>query len=71
MASDGYESIADPWIVFSISTACLGGVSVFEYFYRFYNLFRKGSKARPLNARRSWVRLAYKSIQRDKPLTEF
>ncbi|KAJ9200862.1 hypothetical protein DTO166G4_5795 [Paecilomyces variotii] len=42
-------------LVFSISTACLGGVSVFEYFYRFYNLFRKGSKARPLNARRSWL----------------
>lgn len=42
-------------LVFSIVTACLGGVSVFEYFYRLYNLFRKNSRARPLNARKSWV----------------
>lgn len=42
-------------LVFSIVTACLGGVSVFEYFYRLYNLFRKGSRARPLNARKSRV----------------
>lgn len=41
--------------VFTISTAALGGVAVVEYFYRFYNLFKKGSKVRPLNARRSWV----------------
>ncbi|KAJ5122373.1 hypothetical protein N7448_003507 [Penicillium atrosanguineum] len=40
-------------LVFSIVTACLGGVSVFEYFYRLYNLFRKGSRARPLNAKKS------------------
>lgn len=43
------------YIVFSIVTATLGGVSVFEYFYRLYNLFRKNSRARPLNARKSWV----------------
>ncbi|KAL2011261.1 hypothetical protein VTN00DRAFT_3979 [Thermoascus crustaceus] len=42
-------------LVFSISTAALGGVSVFEYFYRFYNLFKHNSRARPLNARRSWL----------------
>lgn len=42
-------------LVFSISTACLGGVSVFEYFYRLYNLMRKSSRARPLNARKSWL----------------
>ncbi|KAJ6021084.1 hypothetical protein N7540_006588 [Penicillium herquei] len=42
-------------LVFSIVTACLGGISVFEYFYRLYNLFRKDSRARPLNARKSWL----------------
>ncbi|KAM5446432.1 hypothetical protein MaudCBS49596_006544 [Microsporum audouinii] len=42
-------------LVFTISTAALGGVAVVEYFYRFYNLFRKNSKVRPLNARRSWL----------------
>lgn len=42
-------------LVFSISTAALGGISVFEYFFRLYNLMRKGSRARPLNARKSWV----------------
>jgi len=42
-------------LVFTISTAALGGVSIAEYFYRFYHLFRKGSVARPLNARRSWL----------------
>ncbi|KAJ6099222.1 hypothetical protein N7467_000757 [Penicillium canescens] len=42
-------------VVFSIVTASLGGVSVFEYFYRLYNLFRKNSRARPLNARVSWL----------------
>ncbi|KAJ5585049.1 uncharacterized protein N7459_004849 [Penicillium hispanicum] len=50
------EAIADRRIlVFSIVTACLGGISVFEYFYRLYNLFRKNSRARPLNARKSWL----------------
>ncbi|EAW14497.1 uncharacterized protein ACLA_075350 [Aspergillus clavatus NRRL 1] len=42
-------------VVFSIVTASLGGISVFEYFYRLYNLFRKDSRARPLNARKSWL----------------
>ncbi|GAT29118.1 similar to An15g06860 [Aspergillus luchuensis] len=37
----------------------LGGVSVFEYFYRLYNLFRKDSRARPLNARKGWVRFPW------------
>ncbi|KAJ5515782.1 hypothetical protein N7527_007342 [Penicillium freii] len=31
------------------------GVSVFEYFYRLHNLFRKKSRARPLNSRVSWL----------------
>ncbi|KAH8705256.1 hypothetical protein BGW36DRAFT_263589, partial [Talaromyces proteolyticus] len=42
-------------MVFTISTAALGGISVFEYFYRLYNLMRKDSRARPLNARKSWL----------------
>ncbi|PGH03658.1 hypothetical protein GX51_03922 [Blastomyces parvus] len=42
-------------LVFTISTAALGGVAVAEYFYRFYTLYRKGSVVRPLNARRSWL----------------
>lgn len=50
--------MANAIAVFSIVTACLGGISVFEYFYRLYNLFRKNSRARPLNARKSWVGLS-------------
>ncbi|KAJ6184063.1 hypothetical protein N7519_005364 [Penicillium mononematosum] len=42
-------------VVFSIVTASLGGVSVFEYFYRLHHLFRKNSRARPLNSRVSWL----------------
>ncbi|OJJ51228.1 hypothetical protein ASPZODRAFT_56216 [Penicilliopsis zonata CBS 506.65] len=42
-------------MVFTIVTAALGGISVFEYFYRLYNLFRKDSRARPLNAKKSWL----------------
>lgn len=41
--------------VFSISTACLGGVSIFEYFYRFWKLWKKGSKCRVIGARRSYL----------------
>ncbi|KAJ5894655.1 hypothetical protein N7495_006346 [Penicillium taxi] len=50
-----YGTDLSPNLVFSIVTACLGGISVFEYGYRLYNLFRKNSKARPLNSRRSWL----------------
>lgn len=42
-------------LVFSVVTAAIGGVSVFEYFYRLYNLRRKESRARPLNAQASWL----------------
>jgi hypothetical protein len=42
-------------MVFTIVTAALGGISVFEYLYRLYHLFRKNSQARPLNAKRGWV----------------
>ncbi|KAJ5782527.1 hypothetical protein N7457_004301 [Penicillium paradoxum] len=50
-----YLTDLSPNVVFSIVTASLGGVSVFEYFYRLYNLFRKNSRARPLNSRVSWL----------------
>ncbi|KAF4763480.1 hypothetical protein HAV15_001889 [Penicillium sp. str.  len=36
-----YLTDLSPNLVFSIVTASLGGVSVFEYFYRLHNLFRK------------------------------
>ncbi|KAI9039618.1 uncharacterized protein KD926_009210 [Aspergillus affinis] len=42
-------------MVFTIVTITLGGISVFEYFFRLYNLFRKDSKTRPLNAKKSWL----------------
>ncbi|KAL6230872.1 hypothetical protein BDW75DRAFT_55824 [Aspergillus navahoensis] len=42
-------------LVFTIVTISLGGISVFEYFYRLYNLFRSDSTTRPLNARKSWL----------------
>lgn len=41
--------------VFSISTGCLGGVSIIEYFVRFYRLFKKGSTCRPIGARRWYM----------------
>lgn len=41
--------------VFSISTACLGGVSIFEYGWRFYKLWRKGSNCRVIGARRAYL----------------
>ncbi|EEH20379.2 hypothetical protein PABG_02638 [Paracoccidioides brasiliensis Pb03] len=50
-----YLTDLSPNLVFTISTAALGGVAIAEYFYRFYHLFRKGSVSRPLNARRSWL----------------
>ncbi|KAJ8608047.1 hypothetical protein MRB53_039882 [Persea americana] len=41
--------------VFSISTGCLGGVSIVEYFVRFWRLFKKGSTCRVLHARRWYL----------------
>ena len=43
--------------VFSISTAALGGVSIIEYFLRFWRLWKKGSTCRAIGARRAYVRL--------------
>ena len=42
--------------VFSISTAALGGVSIIEYFLRFWRLWKKGSTCRAIGARRAYVR---------------
>lgn len=44
--------------VFSISTGALGSVSMFEYFLRFWKLWKKGSDCRVIGARRYYVCLA-------------
>lgn len=41
--------------VFSISTGALGSVSIFEYFLRFWRLWRKGSTCRVIGARRWYL----------------
>lgn len=41
--------------VFSISTASLGGISIIEYFVRFWRLWKKGSKCRVIGARRWYL----------------
>jgi hypothetical protein len=50
-----YGTSLSPNAVFSISTACLGGVSIFEYVLRFWRLFKKGSTCRVLGARRAYL----------------
>jgi hypothetical protein len=44
-----------PNAVFSIVTAALGGVSIFEYFLRFWRLWKKDSTCRVIGARRSYL----------------
>ncbi|KAF2142233.1 uncharacterized protein K452DRAFT_227490 [Aplosporella prunicola CBS 121167] len=41
--------------VFSISTGTLGSVSIFEYFIRFYRLWKKGSDCRVIGAQRTYL----------------
>ncbi|CAK3849009.1 Hypothetical predicted protein [Lecanosticta acicola] len=41
--------------VFSIVTAAIGGVSIFEYVLRFWRLFKKGSTCRVIGARRMYL----------------
>lgn len=41
--------------VFSIVTAALGGVSIVEYFLRFWRLFKHNSTCRPIGARRMYL----------------
>lgn len=50
-----YGTSLSPNAVFSISTGCLGGVSIIEYILRFYRLWKKGSTCRVLNARRWYL----------------
>lgn len=51
-----YGTNLTPNTVFSIVTAALGGISIFEYFVRFWRLFKKGSTCRVIGGRRSYVR---------------
>ena len=44
-----------PNAVFSISTGCLGGISIFEYALRFWRLWKKGSTCRVIGARRWYL----------------
>ncbi|KAI1942741.1 hypothetical protein LOZ66_001147 [Ophidiomyces ophidiicola] len=53
--TDLSHNLGPPGAVFTISTAALGGVSIVEYLYRFWALYKKDSVVRPLNARRSWL----------------
>lgn len=41
--------------VFSISTAALGSVSIFEYFLRFWRLWKKSSRSRVIGAKRLYL----------------
>jgi hypothetical protein len=41
--------------VFSIVTAALGGISIGEYFIRFWRLFKKASVCRVIGARRMYL----------------
>ena len=50
-----YGTSLSPNTVFSIVTAALGGVSIVEYFVRFWRLFKKGSTCRVIGGRRAYV----------------
>lgn len=50
-----YGTSLSPNAVFSISTACLGGVSIYEYVVRFWRLWKKNSPCRVLGARRWYL----------------
>lgn len=51
-----YGTNLSPNTVFSIVTAALGGISIFEYVARFWRLWKKGSNCRVIGGRRSYVR---------------
>jgi len=55
--------------VFSISTGALGSVSIFEYFLRFYKLWKKGSKCRVIGARRYYVGCDITAVANSSELT--
>lgn len=50
-----YLTDLSPNTVFSIVTAALGGISIFEYFIRFRRLWKKGSTCRVIGARRMYL----------------
>lgn len=50
-----YGTSLSPNAVFSIITAALGGVSIFEYFVRFWRLWKKNSTCRVIGARRMYL----------------
>lgn len=50
-----YLTHLSPNAVFSISTGCLGGISVIEYFIRFWRLWKRGSTCRVIGARRWYL----------------
>ena len=50
-----YGTNLTPNIVFSIVTAALGGISIFEYILRFIRLWKKASTCRVIGARRMYL----------------
>ncbi|KAK5739384.1 hypothetical protein LTR17_005289 [Elasticomyces elasticus] len=50
-----YGTNLTPNIVFSIVTAALGGISIFEYILRFMRLWKKSSTCRVIGARRAYL----------------
>lgn len=50
-----YLTDLSPNTVFSISTACIGGASIFEYVLRFWHLWRHNSTCRVIGARRWYL----------------
>ena len=50
-----YLTDLTPNAVFSISTGCLGGISIVEYCLRFWRLWRKNSTCRVVGARRWYL----------------
>ena len=50
-----YGTDLSPNTVFSIVTAALGGISIVEYFLRFWRLWKKGSTCRVIGARRMYL----------------
>ncbi|GAB7353273.1 hypothetical protein MBLNU459_g3779t1 [Dothideomycetes sp. NU459] len=50
-----YGTDLSPNTVFSIVTAALGGISIFEYALRFWRLFKKNSTCRVIGGRRSYL----------------
>lgn len=50
-----YKTNLSPNTVFSIVTAALGGISIFEYALRFWHLWKHSSTCRVVGARRAYL----------------